>query len=111
MKEKKTILIDFDGVLNDYKGNFNENDVPNIKKGARELLIKLSQDYEIKLFTTRNKIKTCKWLIKNEIDSYISDITNVKELAWVYVDDRCVKFEGDFSLLANQINNFKTWYR
>ncbi len=111
MKNKKTILIDFDGVLNEYKGDFDNNFLPEIKKGAREFIINLSKEYEVKLFTARNKILTCKWLIENGIDNYISDITNVKEPAWLYVDDRCLKFEGDFSHLNNQINEFKTWYR
>jgi hypothetical protein len=32
-------------------------------------------------FTTRNKLLTAKWLIENDIDKYIEDITNTKDLA------------------------------
>ncbi len=110
MQNRKTILIDLDGVLNNYTGQYEQNFIPEIKEGAKDFIIKLSRDFDIKLFTTRNKIMACKWIIKYGLESYISDITNVKELAWLYIDDRCLKFEGDFSLLAGQIKTFKTWY-
>lgn len=111
MRDKKVILIDLDGVLNQYTGDFNSEIIPNIKQGAAEFLKTLSQQYEVKVFTTRNKIKTCKWLIDNKVDNYVSDITNVKDIAWLYIDDRCLKFEGDYSKLKNQIDKFKTWYK
>ncbi len=53
---KKTLLIDLDGVLNEYKGNFDKGYIPPIKEGAKDFLKELSKDYEIKIFTTRNKI-------------------------------------------------------
>ena len=108
---KKTILIDLDGVLNNYTGNFDKDFIPPIKDGAIEFLEKLSKDFEIKLFTTRNKILTTKWLIDNNIDKYFEDITNTKDLAWLYIDDRCVNFDGSFENLSNSVNLFKPWYK
>ena len=108
---KKTILIDLDGVLNTYTGNFDPNFIPPIKDGAVEFLKNLSKNYEIKLFTTRNKLLATKWLIENKIDSYFQDITNTKEVCFLYIDDRCIKFEGDYSSLEKQIENFKIWHK
>lgn len=108
---KKTILIDLDGVLNQYTGGFDETFIPPIKVGAKEFLEKHSEDFEIKLFTTRNKILATKWLIENEIDKYFTDITNSKDLAWLYIDDRCLNFDGDFENLTNLIKTFKPWYK
>ncbi len=56
MKEKfkKTILIDLDGVLNTYNGEYDENLIPPIKDGAREFLQNLSANYKVNIFTTRN---------------------------------------------------------
>ena len=110
-KFKRTILIDLDGVLNEYTGGFDKDFIPPIKDGAIEFLEKLSKDFEIKLFTTRNKILATKWLIDNNIDKYFEDITNTKDLAWLYIDDRCINFDGSFENLSNSVNLFKPWYK
>lgn len=108
---KKTILIDLDGVLNIYTGDFDKEHIPTLKKGAREFVEKLSRKYEIKLFTTRNKILAAKWIEQNSLDLFISDITNVKELCWLFIDDRCICFEGDYDLLLEKIETFKPYYK
>lgn len=108
---KKTILIDLDGVLNEYTGKFDEEIIPPIKRGAKEFLKLLAAKYEIKLFTTRNRLLASKWLIDNDLDEFISDVTNEKEPCWIYVDDRCLTFDGDFSLLIKKINDFKPYYK
>ena len=108
---KKTILIDLDGVLNTYTGGFDENNIPAIKDGAKEFIEQVSENFELKLFTTRNKILASKWLIENGIDKYFKDITNTKDLAWLYIDDRCLNFNGDYSELLAQIKGFKPWYK
>ena len=111
MTKKKTILVDLDGVLNEYNGNFDENIIPEIKDGANEFIQNLHQNYTIKVFTTRNKILTTKWLIKNNLDKYISDITDIKEPAYLHIDDRCICFDGNYNNTINQIQNFKPWYK
>src|SRR5574344_142098 len=107
----KTILIDLDGVLNEYDGNFDEKFIPFIKPGAKEFIKNLSLNYKVKIFKTRNKLLVSKWLIKNELDKYISDITNIKELSWVFIDDRCINFDGNYKHLSDTINKFKPWYK
>ena len=111
MKIRKTILIDLDGVLNNYKGNFDINQIPEIKVGARNFLDKLSKSFDIKLFTTRNKILAAKWIISHGLDKIITDITDRKELCYLYIDDRCLCFNGDYNNLINQIVGFKPWYK
>lgn len=108
---KRTILIDLDGVLNEYKGNFDKTIIPEIREGAKEFIERLANNYEIKLFTTRNKLLAAKWLIKNNLDKHITDITNIKELSWLYIDDRCLTFDGDYKKLSENIDNFKVWYK
>ena len=80
---KKILLMDLDGVLNTYTGNFDKDFIPEIKAGAKEFLEELSKDYEIKIFTTRNRLLTVKWLIENKLDSLVTDVTNVKEPAYL----------------------------
>ena len=64
----KTVLIDLDGVLNNYK-KYEENYIPEIKEGALEFLEKLykSGRYELILFTAREPKLAEKWLEKEKI--------------------------------------------
>ena len=59
---RKKILIDLDGVLNEYgKEKFDENFIPEIKIGAREFIQNVSEFAELYLFTSRNLILATKW--------------------------------------------------
>lgn len=109
-QRNKTILIDLDGVLNEYEGKFDENAIPKIKSGAEEFLKNLSEKYRVKIFTTRNKVLASKWIIENGLESFIEDITSVKEVCWLFIDDRCINFNGSYFDLKRQIENFKPWY-
>lgn len=108
---RKTILIDLDGVLNLYDGKYNENFIPPIKDGAKEFLESIFEIFEIKIFTTRNRLIAAKWLIENKLDKYVSDITNVKEPAYLYIDDRCICFNGNYNQLCDEIKFFRVWYK
>ena len=44
---KKTIMIDLDGVLDNYTSYTSE--IPNIRRGAKEFIIKLYDNYELRL--------------------------------------------------------------
>ena len=91
----KKILIDLDGVLNEYgKEKFNENYIPEIKVGAYEFLETLSKRAELYLFTSRNLILATKWLISNNLDKFFKDVTNVKLPSYLYIDDRMICFKG-----------------
>ena len=105
-------MIDLDGVLNNYK-YYDEDFIPEIKDGAKEFLHSLydTGEYELFLFTTRNKILVAKWLIENNIDMFFKDITNIKEPAFVYLDDRAIQFSGNFTDAMNQITNFRVYWK
>lgn len=113
VKYKPTILIDLDGVLNKYKGQYNPNDIPDINCQTKEFLKKLNtkNKYNLVLFTTRNLLLAAKWLIKNKIDKYFLDITNIKIPSILQIDDRAICFNGDFDKLLIEIENFKVWYK
>ncbi len=108
---KKTILLDLDGVLNTYKGEYDEFYIPPIKEGAYELVKELYKNYKIVIFTSRNLLLASKWIIENGLDKYVSNITNVKETSYLIVDDRCINYNGNYDDLNNKINNFKVWYK
>ena len=68
VNHKKRILIDLDGVLNNYHGNYDEAIIPPIKNGAKDFIKELYKDYELYLFTSRNLLLAAKWLIENGIE-------------------------------------------
>ena len=110
-KFKKTILLDLDGVLNTYTGDYDKNFIPPIKDGAKDFLLELSKNYKIVIFTSRNLLLASKWIVDNNIDKYISNVTNHKEASYLIIDDRRINFTGDYNKLKNHIDNFKVWYK
>lgn len=109
---KKTLMIDLDGVLNNYS-KYDEKFIPEIKEGAKEFLDKLykTDKYELILFTTRKSELAQKWLIEKEIDKYFKEITNIKKPASIYLDDRALKFNGDFNQTFEEIGNFNVYWK
>jgi len=110
-KFKKTILFDLDGVLNTYNGEYDKDYIPSIKEGAYELIRDLSENYKIVIFTTRNSLIASKWIIENDLEQYVDNVTNVKEPAYLIIDDRCINFDGDFNKLSHKIDTFQVWYK
>jgi hypothetical protein len=108
---KKTVLIDLDGVLNEYQGIYDENIIPPLKTGAQDFLEKLSSEFIVKIFTTRPYKKVYEWVIHYNIEKYISGITDKKEPAYLIIDDRCIIFNGNYQETIEKINNFKVWYK
>ena len=108
---KKKILIDLDGVLNEYgKEPYDENYIPEIKEGAKSFIKEMSKIGELYLFTSRNLLLSTKWLIENKIDKYFKDVTNIKLPSYLYVDDRCICFRGKYKQTLNDIKTFKVYW-
>ena len=64
----KTLLIDLDGVLNTYSGDFKEDEISAPREGVETFLQELAQHYKIEIFTVRNKKLTLEWLQKYKLD-------------------------------------------
>lgn len=104
---KKTILIDLDGVLNEYSGKYEKDFIPKPATGVQVFLEKLSQTYNITIFTTRNTKLTKNWLKQNSLDIYITDVTNIKKPCYLYIDDRAICHNGDFDSTIHQVEKFR----
>ena len=107
---KKTLMIDLDGVLNEYR-RYEENYIPEIKGGAKEFLEELSSKYELVLYTTRNAELARRWLREGKIDGYFKEITNIKKPAYIYIDDRAIKFNGNYAETLTEIENFEVYWK
>lgn len=108
---KRTVYLDFDGVLNTYKKWLGEEYLYEPKEGVRDFLEQLSLSYNIIVFTTRNPDLVKTWLEKYNLFIFVKAITNIKEPAWVYVDDRCINFEGDYEKLLEKISSFRPYWQ
>lgn len=109
---RKKILIDLDGVLNQYgKEPYDENYIPEIKEGAVEFIKNLSESADLYLFTSRNLMLSTKWLIENKVDQYFKDVTNVKLPSFLYIDDRCICFKGEYNETLKEIKDFKVYWK
>jgi histidinol phosphatase-like enzyme len=108
---KKTILVDLDGVLNTYTGKYDKDFIPPIKEGALDFIKLLSKDFKLVIFTSRNLLLTSKWLIKNGLENYVENVTNVKEPSYLIIDDRCINYDGNYEELIKKISNFQVWYK
>ena len=105
-------MIDLDGVLNNYTG-YEENFIPDIKEGAKEFLEELykSGKYELVLFTTRDNELARNWLKQWGIDFYFKEVTNIKKPAYVYIDDRALKFSGDYAETLNELEKYNVYWK
>ena len=104
-------MIDLDGVLNMYDGKYDENKLPEVRLGAKEFLKKLNKNYDLVLFTSRNNLQTTKWLIENQMDKYFKDVTSIKIPAYIYLDDRTIRFDGNYEKTIADIEKFKVHWK
>lgn len=97
LDKRKTISIDFDGVIHKYSKGFqgldNAYDPP--MEGAIESIEKLyDEGYTLKILSSRPKEVIYPWLEKYGLSKYIKEVSNHKFPATVYIDDRGMLFEN-----------------
>lgn len=105
---KPTICVDFDGVLNTYKGWNGTDNLYQPRNGVHEFLCKLNKEYQVIIFTTRNEGRVWRWLFEYGLTDYIEDVTSHKIGAIAYIDDRGIRFNGDYNETLKELKNFQT---
>lgn len=106
---KQTVCVDFDGVLNTYTGWQGEKELFKPRPGAREFLEKLSAKYTVRIHTIRNAVPVRDWLKKHGMIDLVESIGSVKPHAIAYIDDRGVRFEGDYEDALRQVERKPHW--
>ena len=106
---KPFICVDFDGVLNNYKGYEGDN-LGTIRPGAREFLQTLSQDYTVSILSVRSYHLIIRWLEQYDLLQYVDEVTSIKRAAVAYVDDRGLRFNGNYEEVLEQLENFKPYW-
>ena len=107
-KNKLNICVDFDGVLNNYTGWQGEEELFTPRENSKEFLRRLKQEYNIIIFTTRDTDNVKEWMDLYKMP--YNSITNKKEGAYAYIDDRALKFNGNYNDCLKELEDFKTYW-
>jgi hypothetical protein len=110
---KPIACIDLNGVLDSYTGWQGPVHFDPPREGAREFLEALrARGFEIVVFTTRYDEDVWRWLRAYGLETLVSEVTDRKPAAHVFVDDRAVCFRGDFHTTLREIEQFSAhWER
>lgn len=120
-KNKPTIAVDFDGVIHRYSKGWHDGtayDPP--MDGAIEYLKKLMEEYAVYVFSTRPVGQIQDWfgrhgeqtateIIKPDelywTKTGVLGLANHKVVAYVWLDDRAIRFEGNWERAYMSIQN------
>ena len=105
----QTVCVDFDGTIHQYNGCKGAEMFEGPIDGAKDFLWDLSRRFKVVIFTTRRAVLVREWLIKWGMSEFVADVTDVKPPAVAYVDDRAVRFEGDFGVALREVGRQPWW--
>ena len=99
--------IDFNGVLDTYTGWRGPTHYDPPRPGAHAFLDALrTRGFRVVVFTTRYPDDVWRWLGAHGLADLVSEVTDRKPAAHVFVDDRAVCFRGDFDATLRDIDAF-----
>jgi len=108
----RTICLDFDGVIHSHQHGWQgEAVIPDPPVHKVDLAIaELRKDYRVVVFSARCRtdegVEAIRaWLLKHQIE--VDEVCRDKPPAHVYVDDRAVRFSGDWQQTIADIHNFR----
>lgn len=105
------VCVDLDGVLNLYDGWKGEDHFAELRPGATEFLQALNNNgFSVVVLTSRDPVKTLAWLTDSGMVYLVDKVTNKKIPAIAYVDDRAVRFTGDFGQTFMDVARPPHWH-
>lgn len=114
MARRKTVVFDFDGVINSYKSGFVRPTVipdPPVD-GIKDVIENVRKEMRVVVVSSRCSHAGGIEAIQKYLDKYeivVDKIQMEKPPAAVYVDDRAVCFDGNTDGLVEKIIGFKNW--
>lgn len=82
-----------------------------MREGCREFLESLYNDYTIVIFSSRNHTHVENWIKYYRLDKYIKKVTNVKPPAVAYIDDRGIRFNGDYTEVLKYLKDCEPYWK
>ena len=108
----RTICLDFDGVIHSHQHGWQgETIIPDPPVHKVDIAIsELRKDYRVVVFSARCRtdegVEAVRaWLKKHNIE--VDEVCRNKPPAHIYVDDRAVRFQGDWQQTIADIHNFR----
>ncbi|MGC5325527.1 hypothetical protein [Brevibacillus sp. SYSU BS000544] len=108
MPRKPTVSLDFDGVLAEYTGWRGKHHTGKPIAGALEFLTVYQRTHQFVIHSVREPEAISKWLIKHGFPAI--PVTNVKPKASAYIDDRAIRFDGDWLKVA-EVLQIQPWWK
>ena len=108
----RTVCLDFDGVIHSYQSGWQGEAVisdPPIHK-VDEAIRRLRKDFRVVVYSARCRDEEGVQAIKRWLDKHLIEVDEVcrhKPPAFVYVDDRAVRFTGDWDGTIRDIYDFR----
>ncbi len=111
-RRKRTICLDFDGVIHSYRSGWCGATVipdPPIH-GSREAISTLRTQYRVVVLSSRCHTEEGRkavrdWLQEHRIE--VDEVCEHKPPAHIYVDDRAIRFQGEWDNLLDQVREFR----
>jgi predicted phosphatase len=111
VEARRTIAVDWNGVLDLYCGYKGPEYVYQPRAGALSFLHQLCvRGYKVIVFTAADVDMVKQWLTDNLMMQFVDEVTNTKPPAIVYLDDRAICFNGNFNDALQEIDDFKTFW-
>ena len=111
-ERRPSACIDFDGVLAEYHGwrgaDYWGKPMPGVKLFLQRLV---RANVSIIVYTTRTDKKAITaWFKKYKLPRPDA-ITHVKIPATIYIDDRAIQFDGDWTTFAKKLQRFTVYWK
>lgn len=110
--KRRTVCLDFDGVVHSYRSGWSgAGSIPDPPiHGTDRAIARLRKEYRVVIHSARCSSEEGRraiesWLKKHRIE--VDEVCEHKPPAFVYIDDRALKFTGDWGETMNQLSEFR----
>lgn len=109
-RPKPTLSIDFDGTIHSYERGWADGSIyGNVVDGFEEWYWSAIQHFRLVVHSSRDSRQIERWLSERGLDIPAS---SAKPPAFLTIDDRCVRFDGNWrhpALQPKSLMHFRPW--
>lgn len=109
---RQTVCLDFDGVVHSYRSGWQgANSIPDPPiHGTADAIAHLRKRYRVVIHSARcatqeGRDAITAWLLKHHIE--VDEVCEHKPPAFVYIDDRAIRFQGQWADTISELAQFR----